>query len=202
MPKNKIYSGEKVNSFFLYHVVRERLSENQVWVTHIAMLVDENAQQWREISKNPDKALGILRDRIRSWLTTQAGWNENCRACLDFNWGDATMALPLSDVGLYKSPDDLPGPYRVVGNCDVLVNQDELLAPDNVPCMLELTDQNGTVFTKNGNIDFQVGSAIISDELDEIDDVVAAIAILENGARLKCSVDKNSEIFLLERKWN
>lgn len=202
MSENKICSGKKVNSFFLYHVVRERLSENQVWVTHIAMLVDENAQSWKELSDHPDTALALLRERIRSWLTTPAGWDENCRACLDFNWGDAAMALPLEEVGLYESPDDLPGENRVVGNCDVLVNHDELLAPDDVPCMLELTGANGIMVTKSGNVDFQVGSAILSDELNEIDTVTAVTVVLDNGARLACDLSEDNEMFVLKRKWN
>lgn len=199
----KTMSCNKDNAFILFHVIRERRSEQQVWVTHVALLVDEDVQKRMDITQNPEKtAEELLRERIRAWLTTQKGWDENCRCCLDFNWGDAAMALPLREVGLYNSPDDLPGAYHVIGNYDMLVDQDELLAPDDVPCVLELTDQSGTMFTVSGSADFQTGSAIITNnEQYDIKNIITVTLVLKNGNRFACSTDKDNEVFSLISKW-
>lgn len=48
-------SCNKDNAFILFHVIRERWSEQQVWVTHVALLVDEDVQKRMDITQNPEK---------------------------------------------------------------------------------------------------------------------------------------------------
>ena len=84
----------------------------------------------------------------------------------------------------------------------MLVDQDELLAPDDVPCVLELTDQSGTVFTVSGSADFQTGSAIITNnEQYDIKNIITVTLVLKNGNRFACSTDKDNEVFSLISKW-
>lgn len=94
---------------YTVNVIRERRSENAVWVD--TFLVQDSV-------KNPEEA---LRAAVDAFLKTDAGKKAVEQTCEDFNWGDAMLYLSAADLAPY-------GLERVpVVAKDILVDQDEVL---------------------------------------------------------------------------
>ena len=125
-------------------LIRNRVCENEQWanVIHLVLKPDEDAEQWED----------ILRSRIRDYLTTPEGWKENCFASQDYNWGDLINNLPAS-VATF----DPPANARVVACQQLSVNQDELLAPEDVPASF-VTRKGETTNTYPCRVDFMDGT--------------------------------------------
>lgn len=136
-------------------LVRHRASEDSTWVNNLYLVMDEvrfNARgksHWEDPAAVKDKLLKI----VQSWLQTKQGWKANAATRFDFNWGDLVDVLPIEAAGvtLASTAND-----RLAINAEtaVGVDQDEHLAPDAVPAILNWEDGSRPV---NCFVDFQKG---------------------------------------------
>ena len=100
-------------------------------------------------------AMNLLRARIGGFLTTQTGWKENCKANKRFCWSDLPACLPMHAYGLYLTPFDTAAP--IVATVNRIQDANELLAPANVPAVMEFDMPDGTRLQKHCAVNFQTG---------------------------------------------
>ena len=142
------------------NLLRRRECENEEWSDNIYLKLDKS----RYYADTPD-LLTLLRSVIQDWLKTPEGWAANQQSCLDFNWGDFINAFPMgwkyNGVTVSTSQDRSLPLETVTG---ALVNQDELLAPDDV--LVTLLRSDGSLFG-TGTVDFQTGAidSVTSDQV-------------------------------------
>lgn len=132
-------------------LVRERLSEGETWADHF----------WVDAGKEP--LVELFKAAVQDYLRTPGGFQDIEATCRDFNWGDAVMHVPMrfwEDQGIYYA-DDLNYlkdkgmvPSRIVGHYTFVVDQDEVLIPEDLlaqpslDCMIALADDVKVVHEK------------------------------------------------------
>lgn len=146
-------------------LVRQRPSENSTWVDDIFLVMDASLfnAKGNVYWDYPDIVEKELRQFVQGWLQTKEGWKANNRASLDFNWGDLINELPIEMPRIkltYESEDRIP----INAAASISVNQDELLAPDDV--LVTLLRSDGSRFG-TGTVDFQTGAidSVTSDQV-------------------------------------
>lgn len=163
-------------AYAVFNITRIRACENEYWCNRIYMkLPADDKQDWATILKDKNRAKELLVNRIQKRLATLGGWKSICFASMDYNWGDYIMDLPFSEYGLFGE-DDMNIPKNIVAIIDLVVNQDELLAPENVSAELLFFDDHDKCFHKTPcSIDFQDGTIDTdNDESEAIEQAVRA----------------------------
>lgn len=146
------------NSFLMFNIMRIRPSENEYWFGRIYVdIQDENQKDWLCAIKNQDRAKEMLLARIQKYLSTALGWKSICFASTDYNWGDFFMDTLPSKYGLLFEDEHHIPPGNIIGVVDLVVNQDELLAPTDVPAHLSFYKKGICIGTYSCSVDFQDG---------------------------------------------
>ena len=172
-----------------YNIIRRRDCEHKIFTNTIVMVVPKGVP-----IEDPEE---LLRERIRQYLATKAGWKANCIASQDYNWGDFMMDMSRPEYGLYFSDEAkrMGAPLRFYH--DMQVNQDELLAPTDVPAKVVLKDSSGSKppCTLDGTINFQTGEVWWDFDSDDenVSAFDSAVAILENHEELELDKDDGFE---------
>lgn len=73
----------------------------------------------------------------------------------DDSWQDMPACLPMHAYGLYLTPFDTAAP--IVATVNRIQNTNELLAPANVPAVMEFDMPDGTRLQKHCAVNFQTG---------------------------------------------
>ena len=136
-------------------MLNDEQAQAQQLLTIYMSLPRENYPVWEKALMRPDMAMNLLRARISGFLTTQAGWNENCKANKRFCWSDLPACLPMHACGLYLTPFDTAAP--IVATVNRIQDTNELLAPANVPAVMEFDMPDGTRLQKHCAVNFQTG---------------------------------------------
>ena len=93
---------------YYFTLVRERKSENQIWVN--SFIVENEV-------KNPEET---LRQIVKDYLATEDGKEAIKETCNDFNWGDVFTYIPDEFFEKY-------GMNRSWASDSMIVDQDEVL---------------------------------------------------------------------------
>lgn len=180
--------------YILFNIMRLRASasENQSWFTCLYLGVGEaSEEEQRQLSNSDDSCIGRLHKVIEAYLATEKGWKENCRASLDYNWGDFVMSLPLpKKFHVYENPP--------AGQClrivDMTVNQDELLASMNYKTKLLCINKDGYEYPlMDCVVDFQCGE-LVNAHIPE--DCSVARILLPNHETIRCDPDNAFQTLL------
>lgn len=175
-----------------FNIARVRPSENEHWFNIVYMRVNEDdATDWTHLSAAEGKR--ILLNQIQNHLATAAGWKSICQACKDYNWGDFIMDLHLYNGQLTM---DEPETGRLRGIIDLLVNQDELLAPDVVYGKLVLHYPDGNSQEIDATLDMQCGSLDTDGEFDPNEVESAFFRVDRKDETLPC--DPQEDFMMLQ----
>ena len=158
---------QESKSYVPITVIRNRECEREQWADTLYLELRSG-----ESVLDGSEAERLLRSRIQKYLTTKEGWNSNRQSCRDYNWGDFFMDMPLSQFGIVGSEDVYSAgdhanvkllPYETIS-----VNQDELLAPDQVQAILYLYDASGGLLAAPYGVlvNFQSGEITIPPEIE------------------------------------
>lgn len=176
------------DSYVMYNVMRVRSCENESWSNRIYLKVNaDDEENWPQSLLDKNWAKKLLVKRIQKRLASKIGWQSICCASMDYNWGDMVMELPFAEIGVFEELDIQSPPKKLVGIVDLVVNQDELLAPDTVPGELVFC-KDDTCFRKVPCIaNFQDGTIDVeSDESGSIEKATKAYVKLSCGDTIMC----------------
>ena len=167
-------------------LIRERPCENEIWANELFVLVEKAAFQesGTKFVSTEQFVMQTLRSRIQAWLATPDGWRNNCCASRDYNWGDLINGLPSEHIRVFFTIEEVKG-YDLLDSVIVRVNQDELLAPDDVPASLVLVYKDGHTDTFDAVVDFQDGNIFCNNSFKETE-VAEGYIQIANGSRLNC----------------
>lgn len=176
------------------------LYEDEVWCDNIFILVDRETYEAKLSCVDKQAALEELaeeqlRNAVKNFLATRRGWLEICRSDMDFNWGDLINCFPLEKEGIFTDPDDVYVYEKAPFTATLLVEQDELLAPEEVPAIWHLKHLDGTFEQEEVNIDFQDGS-ISFDKIGNFPGGAECYVILQNGDKIPCDPKNHFETLL------
>ena len=159
--------AQESKSYVPVTVIRNRECEREQWADTLYLELRPG-----ELVHDSSEAGQLLRSRIQKYLTTTEGWNSNRQSCRDYNWGDFFMDMPLQRFGIVGSEDA----YRAGDHANVKllpcetirVNQDEMLAPDQVQAILYLYDASGGLLAAPYGVfvNFQSGEITIPPEIE------------------------------------
>lgn len=120
-------------------LVRERQWENETWTDGF----------WVDAGQVP--SVELFKAAVQEYLRTSAGFADIEATCRDFNWGDAVMYVPdacWEAHGIYKADrmdfEDFLEKGLVCHNSrlfDIVVDQDEVLIPDDLPEITRITEE-------------------------------------------------------------
>lgn len=180
------------------NLVRERRCEHEMWVDNLFVLV--NKEEYDACFTNHNPALdelvkSTLLSGIHHYLASKEGWEEICRASKDFNWGDLAMCYPLREEGIFDDINDIDSFKKSPFVVNLNVNQDELIAPVEVPATWYLKHFDGTFEQEEVNIDFQDGS-ISFDKIGNFSGGAECYVILQNGDKIPCDPENHFETLL------
>lgn len=144
-------------------LLRQRPSEGEEWLDILYLTIP--GDQRPQILAGESMEVFIkrnLRGFLSRWLQTPDGVRANLEECCkDFNYGDVFNYLPIKHDGCKLDTvmdEDVP----VAEAVGFSVNQDELLAPDDVD--IDIINPDGTRTSIKGRIDFQDGSLTVLDD--------------------------------------
>ena len=147
---------DKVAVFF--HLTRTRPAENEVWTDSLFLMLDkeEFEQHTKQEWEDSEFLVAFIKQKAGLWLSTPDGWVSIVQACQDYNWGDFIMDLPMPSAGIYYDLEAVKG-CSVAASCDILVNQDEHIAPSYVSATLHLMKGEEEIGAFPVKVDFQDG---------------------------------------------
>lgn len=191
-------SGEEQKAVIV-EMITTRVEENQAWPHRECVILTPEDEKMLKDGKTP---LDVLRSHIAAYLSTKRGWQENCSACCDFNWGDFACA-DLEALGVYHD-DNVPGALLAA---DVWVSphtvyHDELLAPgEPVPAEGVLYQEENEYFRAEVTVDFREGYVTWPDETIGMDFGAATRGeVVVNGETIP--LDRQEEFAKLVTDWS
>lgn len=122
------------DAFLLVSLIRVRACENDIWTDDLVLPVNEEERQ--KLSADEGMVKSFILSKLRAALENADGWAEIVNASCDYNWGDAIMGT-LGRIA--DKPKNFDNHGRPVIYAKCIVNQDELIAPENVPVTFRLT---------------------------------------------------------------
>lgn len=135
----------------------------------------------------------ILRERIKTYLSTKAGWETICKAGNDFHWEHVIKSLPLSKLGiLEKDTRFLCDP---IASVTIVVEEAEILAPQKVYVDLVVESRDGTFQNVDTVANFAAGSVEKPHNFNQ-NGGVPVYVVLDNGDTISCADDGFGEIEL------
>lgn len=175
-----------INGLIALTLIRERPCENEIWANELFVLIEKEAFQESSSKFVPAEkfVMQTLRSRIQAWLATPDGWRNNCCASRDYNWGDLINDLPSAPIRVFFTFEEVKG-YDLLDSVSVRVDQDELLAPDDVPASLVLIYKDGHTDTFDAVVDFQDGNIFCNNSFKEAE-VAEGYIQTANDSRLNC----------------
>lgn len=164
--------------------------------TFALVLTDSEAKQFSEymmdwVGYGRAAAETILRERVAKWLSTWADWDAICEVHGDFNRGDVINTIPSAEIGIQKDTRFLCSAKACV---DIVVNQDELLAPRSVSAKLLYRLPDGSRRKGNTTIDFLYGSVEKPCDFSVLE-CIAETVILANGEKISCVTDGLGDVY-------
>lgn len=180
-------------------LVRSCPSEGEVGIDAFALvLTDDDFEQLSEDMRGLAGYVGattetILRERVAKWLSTRSGWDAICEVHGDFNWGDVIDTIPAAEIGVRKNTEFLCPAKACV---DIVVNQDERLAPRSVSAELLYRLPDGRYGKDRTVVDFLYGSVEKPYAAFSVLGRIAEAVILANGEKIDCVTDKMGNICL------
>lgn len=140
------------------HLTRARPEENEVRTDSLFLMLDkeEFEQHTKQEWEDSDFLVDVIKQKAGLWLSTPDGWASIVQSCQDYNWGDFIMDLPMASAGIYYDFESVKG-CSVAAYCDILVNQDEHIAPSDVSATLHLMNGEEEIGAFPVKVDFQDG---------------------------------------------
>lgn len=183
------------DAFLLVSLIRVRSSENDIWTDDLVFPINE--EEWKKLSADEAAAKPFILSRLCAALANADGWAEIVNASCDYNWGDAIMGTLSRIAGKPKNFDNHGRPV-IYAKC--IVNQDELIAPENVPVTFRLTagdavqEVEATLCMLNGYVtpteDLSTGK---TDPIFDYvaDSPVSAEVVFADGSTVKCDPEED-----------
>lgn len=185
--------GDSDKVIIAYDIIRRRDCEHEIWNNTIYLAISRS-----EFNDIPDGAWTddgfvkkLLLEKAARYLTTSEGWASICNASRDYNWGDLMMDLPLPEFGFYYDKNDV-AQYPVKAVCSLQVNQDELIAPDNIPARWVLMKDNKTIQKEAPvYVNFQDGSVGFYGPIPDDDGFAAFVYLNDTATILECDQEED-----------
>lgn len=171
------------------------LYENEVWCDNIFVLVDRETYEAKLSCVDKQAALEELaeeqlRHAAKNFLATRKGWFEICRSNMDFNWGDLANCFPLEKEGIFTDPDDVYVYEKAPFTATLCVEQDELLAPTEVPATWYVRQVNGITAHEDAKVDMSEGMVDRTNRYATRHDDECWV-VLPNGDKIPCDPESH-----------
>lgn len=161
-------------------LVRRRDCENETWAESYLIPISEKEYSYLEKKNDIHFVKKLVLGRLHKFLASKKGWQKVCEACQDYNWGDS--ALGDLEEACQSVDTRISSGAKIVYET-LMVNQDELIAPENVPINLVFFgEQNRILYSSNAVLDMQDGSIFCKSEVPE--EAVNCLAVFENGDKI------------------
>lgn len=175
-------------------IVRLRVCEEEIWAdTYAVPLSADEANALDNLSgaSLQEAVKNLILKKLHAIMLSKKGWKNVCDAAMDFNWGDAVQT-GLLDEALHNIEGEFTTPWLI--DATILVNQDELIAPSDVPVTYNAFVVDELVFSCPTAMDMTDGNVLpVRLALDKhgIDtkQLTRATVTLPNGDELECNTD-------------
>lgn len=158
--------NEKELYFLSLSLIRRREVENETWVdTYMIPISEEEFKQIRN-DPNPELLKHLVLIRLHKYLSNYDGWRKVSESCVDYNWGDSVVG----DLGNACGCSDVTVTEKAQVLCRALmVSQDELIAPSDVPVTFVLVNQKKETVLEDGSatLDMQDGTVFTEKEFPD-----------------------------------
>lgn len=180
--------------------------EDEVWCDNIFVLVGREVYETKLSCFDKQAALEELaKEQLRSaaekFLASRKGWFEICRSSMDFNWGNLANCYPLEEEGIFTDPEDVYVYEKAPFTATLHVEQDELLAPTEVPATWYVRRVNGSTGCEDAKVDMTEGKVYRTYGYATRHDDECWV-VLPNGDKIPCDPECHFEKLLPTEKFH